>query len=86
MTLLLLLLGAAPLCAQRVETVPFGDFEHWTVRHFRESSAVGGERKTLYVVGPDEVLEGNRVYDYGRTPWASSNAYAKVAGITSLSG
>ena len=29
MTLLLLLLGAAPLSAQRVETVPFGDFEHW---------------------------------------------------------
>ena len=85
MTLLLLLLGAAPLSAQRVETVPFGNFEHWTVRHIRESSAVGGERKTLYVVGPDEVLEGNRVYDYSRTPWASSNAYAKVAGITKTS-
>ena len=78
MTLLLLLLGAAPLSAQRVETVPFGDFEHWTVRHIRESSAVGGERKTLYVVGPDEVLEGNRVYDYSRTPWASNRSAAAV--------
>ena len=85
MTLLLLLLGAAPLCAQRVETVPFGDFEHWTVRHIKESAVMGGEVRTLYVVGPDEVLEGNRVYDYSRTPWASSNAYAKVAGITKTS-
>ena len=85
MTLLLLLLGAGALHAQRIEPVPFGDFEHWTVRHVRESSVVGGEVKTLYVVGPDEVLEGNRTYDYSKTIWASSNAYAKVAGVTKTS-
>lgn len=84
-TLLLLLAGALPLSAQRVETVPFGDFEHWTVRHIKESGVLGGEVRTLYVLGPDEVIEGNRTYDYSRTIWASSNAYAKVSGITKVS-
>ena len=74
-----------PLCAQRVETLPFGDFEHWTVRHIKESAILGGQTRTLYVLGPDEVIEGNRAYDYSRTPWASSNAYAKVSGITKTS-
>lgn len=83
--LLMLLLGAGALYAQRIEKVPFGDFEHWTVRHIRESSILGGEVKTLYVVGPDQTLEGNRIYDYKQTLWASSNAYAKVAGITKTS-
>ncbi len=74
-----------PLSAQRVELLPFGDFEHWTVRHIRESAILGGETKTLYVLGPDEVIEGNKVYDYSKTPWSSSNAYAKVSGVTKTS-
>ena len=84
-SLLLLLAAALPLSAQRVETVPFGDFEHWTVRHIKESALIGGEVKTLYVLGPDEVIEGNKAYDYARTPWASSNAYARVSGVTKTS-
>jgi len=84
-SLLLFLAAGLPLAAQRIETVPFGDFEHWTIRHIKESAILGGETKTLYVLGPDEVIEGNRVYDYSRTPWASSNAYAKVSGITKTS-
>ena len=74
-----------PLSAQRVELLPFGDFEHWTVRHIQESAILGGETKTLYVLGPDDVIEGNKVYDYSKTPWASSNAYAKVSGVTKTS-
>ena len=74
MTLLLLLLGAGALFAQRVETVPFGDFEQWTIREVRESDVVGGKVKTLYDVGPR-----------GKTPWASSNAVAKLAGVTKTS-
>ena len=84
-SLLLALAVCLPLSAQRVETVPFGDFEHWTVRHIKESALIGGEVKNLYVLGPDEVIEGNRVYDYSRTPWASSNAYARVSGVTKTS-
>ncbi|MBQ2148587.1 MAG: glycoside hydrolase xylanase, partial [Bacteroidales bacterium] len=62
----LLLCSLFPARAQRVEPVPFGDFEHWTVRHIRESSIVGGEVKTLYVVGPDATIEKNAPYDYAK--------------------
>ena len=82
---LLLLVASLPVFAQRTEPVPFGDFEHWTVRHVKESAILGGDVKTLYVVGPDETIEENRVYDYSRTIWASSNAYARVSGITKTS-
>ena len=82
----LLLTATLPsLRAQRVETVPFGDFEHWTVRHIRESAVLGGNVRTLYVVGPDETIDKNEPYDYRRTIWASSNAYARVMGVTKTS-
>ena len=80
-----LLAFSLPMSAQRVELLPFGDFEHWTVRHIQESAILGGEVKTIYVLGPDEVIDGNKTYDYSRTPWASSNAYAKVSGVTKTS-
>ena len=48
-----LLLAAAPLSAQRVELLPFGDFEQWTERHIKESAILGGETKTLYTLGSD---------------------------------
>ena len=83
--LVLLVAGLLPVHAQRIETVPYGDFEHWTVRHIRESSILGGEVKTLYVVGPDEIIDKNAPYDYARTIWASSNAYARVSGVTKTS-
>ena len=82
---LFLLVSPLAASAQRTVPVPYGDFEHWTVRHIRESAVLGGEVKTLYVVGPDETIEGNRTYDYSRTIWASSNAYARVSGITKTS-
>ena len=74
--ILALLASVLPLSAQRVELLPFGDFEQWTERHIKESAIVGGEVKTIYTLGPLE-----------KTPWASSNAYAKVSGVikTSLS-
>lgn len=84
-SLFLLFAGVLPLVVQRYEAIPFGDFEHWTVRHIKESAILGGATTTLYVVGPDEVFDGNRAYDYAKTPWASSNAYARVSGITKTS-
>ena len=84
-SLLLALAAVLPASAQRIETVPFGDFESWTVRHIRESAIIGGEEKTIYVLGPSETIEGNRAYDYSHTPWASSNAYARVSGVTKTS-
>ena len=84
-TLLLLVASLFPAFAQRTEPVQYGDFEHWTVRHIKESAILGGSVKTLYVVGPDETIEGNKVYDYSRTIWASSNAYARISGVTKTS-
>ena len=67
-TILLLFLAiSVPLSAQRVELLPFGDFEHWTVRHIQESAILGGETRTLYVLGPDEVIDGNKAYDLAGT-------------------
>ena len=84
-TVLLLVATLFPAYAQRTEPVPFGDFEHWTVRHIKESAILGGKVKTLYVVGPDETIDGNSTYDYSRTIWASSNAYARVSGVNKTS-
>ena len=83
--LLPLLFAVLPLGAQQLEKVPFGDFESWTVRHIRESAVIGGQLRTLYVLGPEQTIEGNAVYDYSNTPWSSSNAYAKVSGVTKTS-
>ena len=80
-----LLLAASPAFAQRIEPVPFGDFEQWTRREIKESGILGGNVRTVYVIGPEETIRGNIPYDYSRTIWASSNAYARVAGITKTS-
>ena len=82
---LLFLTALFPAYAQRTELVPMGDFEQWTTRHIKESAILGGDVKTIYVVGPEETIEGNKVYDYSRTIWASSNAYARVSGVTKTS-
>lgn len=71
--------------AQRYEKVPFGDFEHWAVRYIEESAVVGGKTKTLYVVGSTDTVRRNEVYDYKNTIWGTSNAYAKVMGVTKTS-
>lgn len=74
MSVLVLALAALPMSAQRVELLPFGDFERWSTRQIKESAIMGGEVKTLYTLGPE-----------GSTPWASSNAWAKVSGVTKTS-
>ena len=71
---ILLLLAVFPALAQHIEPVPYGDFEQWTARQIKESAIIGGETKTVYTVGP-----------HGNTPWASSNAVAKVGGVTKTS-
>ena len=83
--LTLMIATLLPARAQRIEPVQFGDFEHWTVRHIRESAVLGGTVQTLYVVGPDETIDKNAPYDYSKTIWASSNAYARVVGVTKTS-
>lgn len=88
--LLLLLIVSAEICfAQRhTELLPFGDFEHWTVRYIKESAILGGRTATLYAVGPTDTIRENTAFTYGRKGniWSVSNAYAKVAGVEKGSG
>ena len=79
------LLASLTVAAQRYEKVPFGDFEQWAVRYITESPIIGGQEKTLYVIGPTDTIRSNEVYDYANTIWSTSNAYAKVAGVTKTS-
>ena len=79
------LLACLTASAQRYEKVPFGDFEHWAVRYITESQIIGGQEKTLYVVGPTDTIRGNEAYNYKNTIWSSSNAFAKVMGVVKTS-
>lgn len=79
------LLACLTASAQRYEKVPFGDFEHWVVRYITESQIIGGQEKTLYVIGPDDTIRSNAPYSYKNTIWSSSNAFAKVMGVVKTS-
>lgn len=69
--------------AQVVEPIKFGDFETWTSRKIYESGIIGGQERMVYVIGPENFIDGNIPYIYGEeTNWSSSNVYAKVAGIS----
>lgn len=70
----------------RLEYLPYGKFESWTVRDIKESGIIGGKTKRIYNIGPRDTIRENKPYPYtARTPWCSSNAYAKVAGVTKTS-
>ena len=73
--------------ASRIEPIRYGDFSQWVTRTITESKALGGKQKTLYEIGPTATVNGNNPYsNTGGSPWATSNVYAKVAGIVKGSG
>ena len=68
------------------EFLPYGKFESWTVRDIKESGIIGGKTQRIYNIGPKDTIRENKAYPYNdRTPWSTSNAYAKVAGVTKTS-
>ena len=70
-----------------LEPIPYGDFSNWKTRIINESKLLGGKSKTIYEIAPEGRVEGNVVYkNEGGSPWATSNVYAKVAGIVKASG
>ena len=83
-----LLAMALPLLAERIEPLPFGDMEQWSVRYIKESKLLGGQTKTLYCLAPTDTLQQNAPYIYGQdgNPWSTSNAYANVMGIEKAAG
>ena len=69
--------------ALSVEPIAYGDMNSWISRNIEESAVIGGNTKTLSEVGPTQTINGNRAYiNKGGSPWATSNVYAKVAGVT----
>lgn len=74
--------------ALRLEPIKYGDFSNWVTRTVAESKLIGGKRKTIYEIAPTRTIPGeNRTYvNEGGSPWATSNVYAKVAGVVKGSG
>ncbi|MDE7097046.1 MAG: PCMD domain-containing protein [Muribaculaceae bacterium] len=68
--------------ALRLEPIKYGDMENWVTRNITESKIIGGNGKTLYEIAPKATVNGNKAYhNTGGSPWANSNAYAKVCGV-----
>ena len=83
------MMAFAPLGAEtlRIEPIKYGDFSQWVSRTVKESGAIGGKEKTLYEIGPQGTAASNTPYTTrGGSPWATSNVFAKVAGISKGSG
>lgn len=79
----LLKLSAIEVDAQKVEPIKYGDFNNWIVRIIPESRIIGGKKKTLYEIGPTDTIEGAKAYsNKGGSPWATSNVYAHVMGVS----
>ena len=83
---LLLILSALSLCLhaqEKIEYLPYGRMDAWTVRYIKESFLLGGKTRALYVVAKNDTIRQNGPYPYGRngSPWCTSNAYAKVCGV-----
>lgn len=67
---------------EKEELIHYGDMEHWVIREIKESGIIGGNVKTLYELGPDEVVSGREPYvNRGGSLWATSNVLAKVSGV-----
>lgn len=84
----LLLIFSLFIRAERIEPIPFGDMEQWTVRFIKESKLLGGQTKTLYCLAPTDTIRENAPYIFGQdgNPWSTSNAYANVVGIEKAAG
>lgn len=68
--------------ALRLEPIKYADMENWVTRNITESKVIGGNPKTIYEIAPRKTIEGNKPYsNQGGSPWANSNAYAKVCGV-----
>ena len=76
------LMTAGTKAAAKDVLLPYGDMNRWTVRKIHESAVLGGNVKTLYAIGPNRTIDGNKPYvNGGGSPWATSNVMAKVMGI-----
>lgn len=68
--ILFLLVALVTQAQERIEMIPYGDFESWTEKQIKESALIGGQTKTLYKIGGS---------------WSSSNAHARALGVDKVS-
>lgn len=80
-----LLFWGADTQALTLEKIKYGDMSEWVTRHITESGVIGGKTKTVYAIGPTKTVNGNIPLNNSGSPWASSNVYAKVAGVSKAS-
>ena len=64
------------------ELMKFGDFESWVTRTITESKIIGGKTKSMVEIGPNMKFEGKAYKNQGGSPWATSNIYAHVKGVS----
>lgn len=82
--LIVILFSISTLSAQeKIEYLPYGKMDSWTVRYIKESVLLGGKTRALYVIAKKDTIRQNKAYPYGKngSPWGTSNAYAKVCGV-----
>ena len=84
----LMLAFVSSFAAERVEMLPYADFNQWVVRYVKQSSILGGKTVVLYAVAPTDTIRKNGPFVYGQkgNVWSTSNAYAKVFGVETGSG
>jgi len=76
------LMATAIKAVEKEELISYGNMDRWTIRKIHESAIIGGNTKTLYEIGPDRTIEGNKPYvNGGGSPWGTSNVMAKVMGV-----
>lgn len=76
-------LSLSGLAQSKTAIFKYGDFNSWITRNIPESQLIGGKTKTLYEIGPSQTINGAKAYkNLGGSPWATSNVYAKVMGIS----
>lgn len=73
-------MGAA--ATEKEVYISYGNMDRWTIRKIHESGIIGGNTKTLYEIGPNRTIDGNKPYvNGGGSPWGTSNVMAKVMGV-----
>lgn len=81
-----LLVSGLMASALRLEPIKYGDFSNWVTREITESKVLGGNTRQVYAIAPTRHIKGNTAYkNQGGSPWATSNVYAKVSGISKAS-
>lgn len=80
-----LLLTGTAMNALTLEKIKYGDMSSWITRPIKESKVIGGNRKTVYAIGPTQTMKENTPLGSTGSPWATSNVYAKVMGVEKAS-